>query len=453
MLRIFLLLIVLAAVWVGVVWLALPINLAAFDVPSLVSLHVAPPVLVVFVWQACKRVWSWNAARQERIRAAEVAAKEEEERAAKAAAFEAELTQRRAFIECRAAWFATTAIPEWLMDESPQRQSFKLDADALRGGRREAALSSSLQQVFEAALSHCMSMAYLPFYLLHESDIGIARKVWQELLPELPDSNPVTTPDFRCLPDSDDPLPDRLIALFESEPNIPALWLIGMDSLLENAPEPGIEPGHAVAAIIVSRPNLTLSEVDTIEKPDESNQLIPHWERDYREGSALWERIPPALREEFLQIFPPFATLHRARTLSLQGDENRIPRMERKFRGLIEPVLIDAALRDPPPIDEGEAKEPEPLDLGHLFHNCGPDSDRASVRRVMSILSALQDFDCQTDKSNVLTEHGDTGAASPVLMLAEAAACAAITQLPVMVAESGPEDRVDIGIVRPTTRA
>jgi hypothetical protein len=251
MLRIFLQLVLLAAVWVCVVWLAFPVNLTALDTPSLVSLHIAPPLLAVFVWWTGKRVWKWNTTRREEIRTREATVKEEEERTAKAAAHEAGLAQRRAFVECRAAWLAVPAIPEWSMDDSAQCLFIEQDVDALRRGGREAALASSLRQVFETALTQCEALAYLPLYLLPGDGLEIARKAWQEVLPEFLDAEKVPAPDFRRLPDADEPLPDRLIALFENKPTMPAMWLIGMDSLLDERPETvddkaGIKPGHAV---------------------------------------------------------------------------------------------------------------------------------------------------------------------------------------------------------------
>jgi hypothetical protein len=124
--------------------------------------------------------------------------------------------------------------------------------------------------------------------------------------------------------------------------------------------------------------------------------------------------------------------------------------MTRLFQGLIDHVLVDAALRDPPPHDGNPAKEADPLDLGNLFHNFGPDDDPASVRRNASIISVLYGYDCPMNTaSNVCAEHGGTGAACQALMLAEAAMCAALTQLPVMVAEWGGAGSVSIGMARP----
>jgi hypothetical protein len=137
--------------------------------------------------------------------------------------------------------------------------------------------------------------------------------------------------------------------------------------------------------------------------------------------------------------------------LTLQ-DKERPSKIRQQFRELIETALVDAALREMAPLDGSKAKEPEPLDLGYLFHNCGFENDSVTNKRLSPIISGLQDFDCWmklNTTGNVFTEHGDTGAARSVLMLAKAAICAALVQLPVMITEWGEEGRVSIGLVRP----
>ena len=464
---ILLLFVVLTAVWWSVVWFVLPVDLAALAPPSLITLHVAPPVLTVFALLIGRQAWKWNATRKENARDNEKKAQEAADLAAKAVAREAELAARRAFIDCRAAWLAVPdEIPDWFMNESAQCRILEQDADSLREMERDAALSSSLQLVFEAALLQCEALAYLPLYLFpghDDSNImaqALACKAWQEALARVfQDEKTLPPSDCRLLPNTDEPLPDRVLTLFENDPAMPAMWLLGVDSLLDKATDGAaeIKPGHAIAALILSRPSLTLTEMDTIEKPDLSNPHLPHWEREqgYKDAPQ-WGSVPPSHRKALWDL-PPVAALHRSRTLSF-GEQER-PRVKaQKLREMVEAVLIDATLRDPPPdtkADEAKkAEEPEPLDLGYLFHNSGADDDPATGKRSAFITAPLQDFDCPMSvdlAGNVFTEHGDTGAACPVLMLAEATMCAAQCELPVMVAEWEGADRLSIGIVRPAT--
>jgi hypothetical protein len=122
--------------------------------------------------------------------------------------------------------------------------------------------------------------------------------------------------------------------------------------------------------------------------------------------------------------------------------------IERLFREAVEAALVDAALREP----DGKAQGGEPPDLGCLLHNYSAESDPAANHRVTPVTSALNGFDCWLKSDtvrNIYAEHGDTGAAAPALLLAEAAMCAASAQTPVMVATSRGGNKVCVGVVRP----
>ncbi|MCL1826332.1 MAG: hypothetical protein FWG26_10465 [Betaproteobacteria bacterium] len=449
---VFVLFAVLTIAWWGVLWFVLPVDLAALAPPSLISLHVAPPVLALFALLVGNQAWKWNVARKKKIRKDAKEAQEAADLAAKAAASEAELAQRRAVIDCRAVWLAVPETPDWFMNESPQCRILEQDADSLRAMGRDAALSSSLQLVFEAALLQCEALAYLPLYLLpghaegDEMALERVREAWQEALAAVsPEDAPA--PDCRLIPASDEPLTDRIITLFENDPAMPAMCLFGADSLLDKAAA-GIKPGHAVAALILSRPSLTLTETDIIEKPDLSNPYLPHWEREqgYKDAPQ-WGKVPPRLRKNLWSL-SPVAALHRSRALNFQGEAVRPAKGRQQFHALIENVLVDAALREP----DGKAKETEPPELEFLFHNCGADNAPATNDKLTPVFAALRRFDywMKSDRAkNVLTEQGDTGTACPALMLAEATMCAAMTQMPVMVVDSGGADRLSIGVVRP----
>jgi hypothetical protein len=348
----------------------------------------------------------------------------------------------------------------------PQCSVLEQDADALRRQGREAALSSSLRKVFDAGLSQCEALGYLPLYLLPDhagnTAMELVRKTWQEALAaKFPHGKDAPVPDCRRLPGADEPLSERLLALFEAEPTMPAIWLLGVDSLLahgaqtdDGSGDSGIEPGHAVAALVLSRPDLVLVKEDTVERPDDADPYRPYWERGQGGREApQWGKVPPSLRVQLWGLLP-FARLHRSRALSLQGDTARIRTRARQLQGLIETVLVDAGLLESPPPGGSEAKAFEPPDVGYLIHNSGAEDDPVASNRLVSLTAALRGFDCPMDLDracNALAEHGDTGAARGALMLAEAAVRAALAQLPVMVADWGGEDRVCVGMALPVS--
>lgn len=165
------------------------------------------------------------------------AAREQARKAADDVGRETELAHRRAFLDCRAVWLAVPKAPDGFAGGMPQCCVLEQDAAALRQEGREVALSSSLRDVFDAALSQCEALGYLPLYLLPDhagnTTVELVRKVWQEALTaKFPHGKNAPVPDCRRLPGADEPLSERVLALFEAEPTMPAMWLIGMDSLL-----------------------------------------------------------------------------------------------------------------------------------------------------------------------------------------------------------------------------
>lgn len=452
MMAIFFMLFCLTFAWWCVLWFAVGVDFAALTTPAIVLLHVAPPLLAVMLLVSARSAWKWKTAKRERERTADIDRQEEAKRKAEDETKEAEIAKRRAFVECRAAWLTVTDSPEWFTGELDQSEIIVEDVDALDDLHRETVLSLSLRKLFEMALTQCKALAYLPLYLMYgHEDVAIAREVWQEALTAaFPDDAP--TPDFRLFPDAAEPLTDRIIAMFENDPEMPAIWLIGMDSLLEGmtgSSAPEIKPGHAVAALILSRPSLVLDESDTIEER-EADPHRPFWEQEhgYRQAPQ-WGSVPPAMRGVLLEM-TPLTTLHRSRALNLQEITRPII-MSQRLHAVIQNALIDAGLLDLP--GGAETKEPEPLDLGFMVHNAGADSDPITGQRLASVVAALNDFECPMDvdlSANVLAEHGDTGTACPTVMLAEAAISAAQAQLPVMVAGWVGAQRLDIGFVLPS---
>lgn len=415
---------VLTVAWCGAVWFALPIDLTLLDPARFVLLHLAPPVVVVLSGVISSRARRWNVERRKKAREEASAAREQARKAADEAERETELARRRAFFDCRAVWLAVPRAPDWFVDGMPQCSVLEQDADALRRQGREAALSSSLREVFEAALSQCEALAYLPLYLLPDHEGGTAMelvgKVWQEALSgKFQHGKNAPVPDCRRLPGADEPLSERVLALFEAEPAMPAMWLIGMDSLLaegaqadDGGDDSGIEPGHAVAALVLSRPDLVLVREDAVERPDDANPYPPYWERGKGDREAgQWGKVPPSLRIQLWGLLP-FARLHRSRALSLQGDAARIRPRARQLQGLIESVLIDAGLLELPPSGGGEARASGEPDVEYLFHNSGAEDDPAASNRLVSITTALRSLDCCMDLDracNVLAGHGETG--------------------------------------------
>jgi hypothetical protein len=472
--------IVFVLLWWAALWFAplAGVDLFQLSPGALLAWHGGPPLAAATLWWIFRRVWAWHADRQKE--AAEKIQAEEQEKTREAArqAHEQKLAQRRACVECRAVWAAIPDIPDWY-ESSPASMLLQQDAEQVRGAGRETALSASLEQVFRKAFWQCEALAWLPLYIVlgdglpERIHLERVAEAWQRALPaERGNIGSVPPrPDCGLLPGEGDVV-SRVLDLFERDSVLPAFILLGMDSPLGDAQEEddftavrqarrqGPRPGHAVVAMVLSRPGLSvlLGDARLPDKDEGAPDMRPYWERPRKEPDPFQWRIP--LLADFWALMP-LATLHRSRRTS--GVDTMAPRIG----AALEDAQIDAGLRGWPFKDEASVKsegpekteaqplssEARPLELGWLVHNAGDTKDAGMAPRLVSITAALSNFGCeidpQADAGNVVSEHGDTGAARDVLMLAEALIRAAQLQKPTLMAMFDDGGSASLGFVRP----
>jgi hypothetical protein len=460
----------MAGLWCAALWYALPLDLAALSPPDLVGLHVAPPLLAEAAWFAFKRI---RAARAEKAKdAAEKTAEAEKQAEIEAAevAREEALRRRRAYVECRALWLEVIKIPDWLKEVPTQCSLVERQVQEVQGRRSETVLLRALQEVFEVVLSN-EPLAWLPVYLLAGRDLENdarrlkwLRQAWQK-------AAVVRGTETRCqcemLP-GEGAVAERVISMFESDSELPALILLGMDSPLVEELGGAEEAdgdlqqrnvqGHAIVAALLSRPGLALPEdmkAAAVEHK-EADDYTPYWERgdmSAARSAAGWGEMPLRLQPVFLESLKPFAALCRSRQ-TVCPERGYM----RALKETIENVSIDAGLLKMPGERERneespDAKTPESLDLGGLLHNSGEGDDQDAFARRARLVSGMTGLGCEIDvleeASNLDEEHGDVGAAYAALMLAEALIRAAQLQKPVLTAEFGENDEVVVGMAWP----
>jgi len=187
--------------------------------------------------------------------------------------------------------------------------------------------------------------------------------------------------------------------------------------------------------------------------PEDADALSPYWESDHGRGPDApgWGRVPPPLRPGLLGL-PPLAVLPRARVASLDGATGKATALTRLIHGLIDPLLVDAGLRDLPFAGKDKAEEAKaeadkpdgegaaapPFEIGWLVHNSGAVDDLDAGVRLTAITTALKQFGCEIDpigEGDNVSVRGDSGAARGALMLAEALIRTAQLQKPALLAE------------------
>jgi len=462
---------VLVALWWGVLWFALPVGWLQGTMPSFIAIHTAPPLLAVAAWWGGKRAWVWRLRRaKKRAEDAEVA-KEMAAKEADRIAHQKVQEQRRVHVDCRAVWAVVIEVPAWFGDEPGQRALMEQPL------QKTNTQIDSLQQVFEQVFLKCEACVWLPVKLVDDDPAhrSWVKQAWHQATTEGCIEHFPPQPDCAVLP-GEGAIPDRLIALFEQEPDLPAVILVGMDSPLTDTPEdsdPQAEPGHAVVAVLLSRPELVApAKAEFAPSGDDAGSMTPYWERENRHEAdpPQWQRIPAPLRQG-LWDHAPFATLHRSNTVGeLESERDSV--LARQISDAILEVCINAGFRDlpfkeekaeeaeeaqeggdakaqakPKPKPKPKPKEPEPLDLGWFVHNSG------SSARLGALSSALRDHGCEISAfkkaSDLDVEHGNVGKAREVLMLAEALVRVEQLQKPVLTADFNEDDSLGIGLVRP----
>ena len=479
-LRFNILIALLTALWWAAIWFVLPVSWLQISPSALLALHIAPPLGGMLAWRLCKRLWAWRTTRAKQ--AANKAETEQKQAAGEKTSTQRRqaLERRRATLECRSEWVVVLKKPKWSNDGDgddallsvPSVENLQSDdAPAPDAAKRETATREALKDIFSTAFNHCPALAWLPIFVLPGQNIEAKQlealeQPWQEAVNILVTKKVPLPPSPSCkfLPGSGEII-DRVIALFEHDPSLPALILLGMDS-----PSSGAS-GYALAAVLLSRPGLSIETGMDAAASENASPYTPYWERERIRlpGQPRWGNIPASLQPSFLQDLPPTAALHRSWPLDINpSTAERTAVLKQRFENALSEALINAALREPPSEKDedkkaekggkdgkGEAaqadtKETEPLELGWFVH------DSTNSKNFGTFGAALADFDCEIDPvseaSNLIKEHGNVGAARGVLILAEALIRARQLQKTVLIAGFGDDGSggIGIGLIRPS---
>jgi hypothetical protein len=447
MISIFLRLLLIFGLWWVVLWLVLPVEWLQGGLPSFIAWHLVPPLLGVAAWKLSRRGWAWHVARTQKAHIDRKSAEQARQQKIEQAARQEKLMRRRAHIECRGAWVTLSKIPDWAKENYAEYYDvFEENIDEIKKAGRAAALSASLEQVLGAALGRSEALIWLPVILAHEGiPVDEVEKAWKQVA----ESNYIELPpslDCQPLPGAGN-VADRLIDLFENDPSVPAVLVLGMDSPLTDAPkEPGA--GHVALALLFGRPGLDEAEIgktDFVPQTGSDDPYAPYWERNPHAdtGAIQWRRIPPQLRQAFLWRCPRMATLHKSSNLMNPATERRRAEVQ-QMRRAIHDALVQAGICDETSVEISPNELPE---IGWLVH----DSPNANCFVTLAMTCANGDGrpDPVAEASKVQDEFGNVGVAREALMLAVAVLRATQLDKPVLLAGFGKGEEAHFGVSKP----
>ena len=338
------LLFVLIAVWVGVLWFGIRLDISRFNLLGLIGLHAGPPILAWASWSIWRR----------RSEAAKIKTKESEQEQAEAAqktqhesaqrAFEETMRMRHFALDCR--WAAVYSSQPDLVEDGTV--ALMPSSDGAASERLLASLSQLLPDLFES----CPAARGLPIYIAESPTLDYAQAA-RVVAGCCHASN---LPPIMALPASTTPgVADAIFSRFESDPHLPgALFLavdgpdvpcLGEDDDDQDDLTAQPKQADAMVALLFTHPNLdtALADIITGAGRAENHQydpMTPFWERNQRQLQGLSERLA-RLPEEVRTSLPELPVLGQLRRPVEVSGKNQ----NSAWRNAIERALINANLK------------------------------------------------------------------------------------------------------------
>jgi hypothetical protein len=478
------------ALWWAILWLALPVDWDALTLPKLVLLHLVPPLLSILAWVLTRRLWTWRTNKRKRRATEMEAAAKQQTLATNRATHERLLAERRAHVECRGVWAFLPKVPDWA-EELPETCSF---LDAGQGGTPDELLRHALETV----LLVNEALAWLPVRVLYEESFPKAispnsvNEALRQIVETFPTKNDAKSHTHNILPPKPtcDRLPgkgdiaDRVLKLFEQDPHLPALLLMGLgEQPVEAEAEVEVEvevdnfpsedaasdsSPNTVLMMLFARPGLRATSGETPPPPpppsdDEKGlDVAPYWERPVEQvdASGVWGKVPIALQPDFLAKLPPLAALPRSR---LVARAERPALFKLQIQQAFHEAFIDAEMRDLPfkekkdeqagaqdKPEDAPAEPPVAPEIGWCVHNT-PDSDRLG-QIIAALHESGSDLEIVADGTKLSAD--DTTTAHDAWMQVLALSRAVQQQKPVLLAGTYDYDEggTRIAFVRPCTQ-
>lgn len=510
MLRSLLVLLVLALTWVLILWFALPVQITAQPIGTIVFEHAVPPFVL---WSGWLLVVALRKRRKAQALAREQAATEAERQQALAELQErqaAELAQLRFGCDCRGAVITGLSLGSEILeaalppadppageDEAPE--DAEEDADFPRPERSPAMgeFAGPLKQALEAIYQSAPAALALPVFVLPPAHVAAteAFEVIRDLIIEIAealergDIVEATGVQVRFVPGGDTPS-ESILRIFDHQPDLPGALVLAFDSPVqrdEAAFQKAIsseerasivaeiserstwlgEPQTAAVALLVTHLDADamlagISDVAWGDSPPD-DALVPYWQRqgELSGVQAALARFSPDEREALRQM-PQLARIHRAATAQLSS-QARLMEACVTHQTVLEKALLAGGLprgdlstgeSDPSESASDElANEPKPL--GWLLHNAGT-LERYGPR-LGALASALSHFGFDLhpldEATNFAQQVGDLGAATPWAMLAEGAVQASKLEAPALIGHYEPGEALALSLAMPAAKA
>lgn len=455
----------ISAVWSAVLWLLLPIDIFDYAIPSIVAMHVGPPLLTIACWLLARGLVKRRAgvhaelAREERARLRD--AEKEQHRKL----FSAQLDEQRLRIDCR--WVTTSDVIDQCSDTAASPEASPIFARRYATGVEnyvwpEESVTQLLEELFaELPLAACLPIAVCgPADQSADAHISLAHRAHDRVVHKLGIQMPRHHL-FKALPLSTQgtTIYKALTGLLEQYVDWPGVIVfayesrtVTLDTFDANEASSGDacnetekwlgKPSRALCAMLVTPALLSdaLNKIDTLNHDVPLNSMTPFWDRQHVPvGMASFLAGLPKHWCDQLAATPVIAYLHRADTAEIDFEQPFARRVE-AGRALVSRAAVNAALIEPPFEFDGdiETLRSPPIPLSQcqwLVHNAG--NVAFCGDRMALLLSSLwqESVELGFDQTiNTTMTFGDCGLASPWLATALAIQCARQDMKPAAIA-------------------
>ena len=474
-----------AATWVAILWLAIAPNFAKWSNLSIIALHALPPLAIGLTWIVMRRLIHRKKSEEKQLREQQAQTEREAARKAAREKHEEMMRQRHFGCDCRFIAMAGLAqsselpLPDIAADNISIQSRPQEEARASVATSILNQLAPAIRDALAALYNACGAAAAFPIFVLPPSDVSgqeavsLIRDAHQDLIEEsgLQDKLASTPTQILFLPSSDSAA-NRIIAPFDSSPDLPGAVVLAFDSpmvrIRAHDPEDDAnsalqmrerqagKSSEAVIAMLVTHPDLP-SMLKAIEGIDESatkhDSMTPYWDKTIpAKGHHAWlTHISRELRDELAQL-QALGRIRRAVSRDAPAQPAGVLAMTRVMQDSLEQALINAGIIEVPftHAESSSAKAvSEPADAQQtppasapcrwLVHNAGG-VDYAG-RRLAALGGAMHYFHIDLNpvdigmSTNIATRIGDLGCATGLGQLAFSVAHAVDTGSSALCAE------------------
>ena len=338
--RRFLVLSIITAVWVAILWFVIRIDVKQFNLLSLIGLHVLPPLLAWGGWTWWRRRAAAAKIKAEEAKQEQVVVEQQVQQDVARKAFDNALRERQFALDCRWAEVCSSQADLIGSDEVEPMPDADLGSDTADR------LFNSLTQSLTALFSQCPGAQRLPIFVAESAVFD--RELAARAIAACCDAS--ILPQVREMPKNDS-VANAIFSRFESDPSLPGALFLAVDGpdqpVIEDEEELHNSQAKSVDALVVmlfTHPEFDAARAElqsgAPQVAGEYDPMTPFWERNQAQLKGLSERVGRLTVDARESLGAQTVLGQLRRSVEVAGKKP-----ESAWRSAIEQALINAELK------------------------------------------------------------------------------------------------------------